>query len=96
MPNKIKVEIPEEFLLQIATHGNMGTGELADLIRIWAQKECDRNGLSAKVAQMQMEKINELRKSLTNVIGKDMMNTLDEGISKATKAIKDAKSNVPR
>jgi len=35
--DKIQIEIPVYYLLCVAVHGNMGTGELPELFKVWAR-----------------------------------------------------------
>jgi len=81
---KHTVEIPELFLLVIAIHGNMGDGELPDLMKIWARGECGRLGLSEKFRELQKECLDELRLRLRNTLGNDLMNDLENEIDKVT------------
>ncbi len=41
----VTVEIPEPYLLLIAVAGKMGSGELLDSMKFWAEKECVKHGL---------------------------------------------------
>ena len=88
MDNKLTVEIPEYFLLTIAVHGNMGDGELPDLMRIWAQNECRRLGLDGKLKELQDERMRDLEKRIRNVMGDDAIDDLADKIGKVAKAIK--------
>ena len=40
MANLVNVNIPKYYLLQLAAHGNMGTGKVAAGMRVWAEKRC--------------------------------------------------------
>ena len=72
MENKeISCLVPLSFLMQIATHGKMGTGELPSLMRTWSQRIIRENGYSTELKNAQDEKIIQLKESLTNVLGKD-------------------------
>ena len=44
------VNIPEWALLTIAVHGNMGDGELPDMMKFWARDECKRLGPRSRSA----------------------------------------------
>ena len=81
------VKIPETFLVHIAATGKMGSGELLELIRIWAQKECNRIGIEHKVKDAQMQNIKELRERLKNTIGQDLMDELDQSIKNTLKKL---------
>ena len=37
------IDIPENYLLWIATHGNMGTGDLPKFLQNWAVKKVNEN-----------------------------------------------------
>jgi hypothetical protein len=89
MTDKLTVEIPEFFLLTIAVHGNMGGGELPDIMRVWAQNECQRLGLMDKYVQLQKDRLRELEKRIRNVLGNDAVDKLNSDIRKAAKVLKD-------
>lgn len=88
--SKITVEIPEVYLMQIAVYGKMGTGELADSIRMWAQKELQKAGLGEKFKEEQIKHLNQLHQSLRNVLGDEIVGHLDSQIAKAAVLIKQA------
>ena len=89
---KHSVEISEEYLLQIATCGKMGSGELTEMMRLWAERECNRLGLSGKLLELQIAKVKELRESLRNIIGDDNIKVIDKSISVVTCALKSSKT----
>lgn len=88
---KITVDIPDGYLLHIATYGRMGTGEFSDLMKTWAEKECEKAGLGEKLKKLQLEKLRELRQSIRNVLGDDAMKFIDDGLETATAALDIAK-----
>jgi uncharacterized protein (DUF3820 family) len=77
------VDIPENYLLIIAAHGNMGDGELPGLMKVWAQRICQEQGLDSKLRDFQMDRTKELRSRLSNVLGTGAMEEIDASISKA-------------
>lgn len=85
---KVQVEIPIEFLLTVAVWGNMGDGELPDLMCNWAQRLCKENGLSDQLAERRRKKTEALSKRLKNVLGNDlfdkMTGIIDETMGKIT------------
>lgn len=84
MENKeISCLVPLSFLMQIATHGKMGTGELPSLMRTWSQRIIRENGYSTELKNAQDEKIIQLKESLTNVLGKDVVKKIDITTAKA-------------
>lgn len=83
MANKHLVEIPDIYLLTIAVHGNMGDGELPDLMRVWATRLCRELGLEKELHQMQDERHAELRKRLQNALGERFVSDV-EGVVEAT------------
>jgi len=87
MENKVLVEIPEFYLLTIAVYGNMGDGDLPDLMKIWAQKVCKEVGLHEEMIKMQNEKLREQEKRLRNILGDDMVNDIHNTIEDTIKKI---------
>jgi len=86
-PSIRQVEIPEVYLLTIAVHGNMGSGELPDLMKAWALKECKRAGLEKRVKALQEERLKELAKRLRNTLGDDFMDKVDVELNKVSKLL---------
>jgi len=86
---KYTVEIPEIYLIQIAACGNMGNGKLMNIIKIWAQKECNKLGLEDKVKKAQKDNLKQLRERMKNILGEKGITkvdlALDNMISKLTK-----------
>ena len=82
------VSIPQSFLLTLGAHGNMGDGELPSLMRIWAQRECQRLGLSKELKDLQAERIRDLQKRLTNVLGKDAVTMIEATVNEAIDKLK--------
>jgi len=91
MDGKLSIEIPKQYLLIIAVHGNMGDGELPDIMRIWAQNECRRLGIEKQLIELQNDHLRELEKRMRNVLGDDVMDKLTTNIKKVAKAISDTK-----
>jgi hypothetical protein len=85
----ITLEIPESYLLHIAVTGKMGSGEVLDLMRIWAEKECVKHGLERKLRKLQVKNLKELNKRLKNTIGDELMGELDSAIKKTVKKLLD-------
>jgi aminoglycoside phosphotransferase family enzyme len=79
---KVTVEIPVSYLIQIATHGNMGTGKLSAFMHAWAERACRENGLHDEVVKELDRKIKQSRKNLENLLGKPIMDELDTHIDK--------------
>lgn len=77
---KITVEIPVSYLIQIATHGNMGTGKLSAFMHAWAERACRENGLHDEVVKELDRKIRQSRRNLENMLGKEIMEDLDAHI----------------
>jgi len=69
------------FLLSVATYGHMGTGELPEIMRAWAEKQCKLLGLSNELDQLKVQKVEQLRSSITNILGKEAMETIDREIA---------------
>ena len=88
--SKITVEIPKHYLIQIATYGKMGTGELGSFMQAWAERECRANGLHEEVVKALDAKIRQSRKNLENLLGKDIMDEFDAHIDRGLKKVEDA------
>jgi hypothetical protein len=85
----MNIGIPKDYLLTIAVYGTMGDGTLPEIMRVWAQRECERAGLAQELRQLQKERLVELERRVRNVIGDDAANKLLGDIHKAAKIIKD-------
>lgn len=83
MNDNLTIEVPVYYLLQIATHGKMGTGDLPDIMRTWATKKLLESGYNEELRKAQDEKLDQLRKSLSNVVGKEGMRKIDDALSDA-------------
>jgi len=88
MSEKVRVEIPVTYLLIIACYGNMGDGELPDLMRNWAERKCKELGHAEDLRKMKEEKILTLKTRLTNVLGEKLVGKLEEEIGMAVSLIK--------
>ena len=88
MNDKITIEIPIHYLLQIAVYGNMGTGDLSDMMKTWAVRELTQNGYNDQLKKEQESRLNELRNNIKNVIGKDGMKQIDDAIGNAVAGLK--------
>ncbi|MBC8460855.1 MAG: hypothetical protein H8D67_22945 [Deltaproteobacteria bacterium] len=77
----ITVEIPEQYLLQIAVAGNMGDGQLLKLMQVWAEKECVCHGLKQNMLNLMDKRLDEMRGRLENIIGNDVMTDIDIAIT---------------
>ena len=64
------VIMPEYYLLVIAVYGNMGDGELPELMKQWASSECRRLGLNNKLEELRAEKLKNIEKIIANIVGK--------------------------
>lgn len=84
---KVTVEIPEAYLLHIATYGGMGTGEFSDLMRIWAEKECVRLNLEKRLKEMQLAKLEKLRRDIGYNWGEKAGECIDSAIEAAKAAL---------
>ena len=89
--DKIMIEIPVYYMGIIATHGNMGTGDLPDTLKYFFTRLLVNNGYGDLLAEMQKEKIAQLRKSLSNVVGKDGMQKIDSALDDAKTGLEFAK-----
>ncbi len=90
MTKEMQVEIPTVYLLTIACYGNIGDGELPDLIQTWAERKCKELGLEKRLHKMREEKISNLRVRLRNTLGKELVDKLEEEISMVASLVKKA------
>jgi len=74
---KIPVDIPIEYLLELATNGEEGSGKLQSYIVGWAHRVCLENYLEDKMRVMQFKKFDILRQNLKNLIGDSNMKWVD-------------------
>lgn len=86
--DKITIEIPVFYLLQIAVYGNMGTGELPDLMKIYAQRILRGNGYSDILREEQDKSLKQLRNNLKNVLGNEGMSKIDSALQDAVVGLK--------
>ena len=88
--SRVVVEMPVGYLVQIATHGDMGTGELSMFMKSWAVGLCREYGLHDMVVKELDKKMAQSRKNLENILGKEIMdelkNHIDKGLEKVKKA----------
>lgn len=61
--DRIKVEIPSSYLLQIAVCGDMGSGKLLKQLQLWAQKECEKNNLGDSMVRLMDKRLLEMQHS---------------------------------
>lgn len=88
---KLKVEIPKWYLLTLAVNGNMGDGELPTIMRIWAQKECERLGIYDEMRELQKDRPREMEKRLRGVLGDEAVGQIVTEIGKVAKALKSSR-----
>lgn len=79
------VEIPEGWLVLLAAHGKMGSGDVPRLMQQWAGNQCRVLGIEDKMLEMKAEYTSELRQRLANTLGSDAMSKVDSLISKTLK-----------
>lgn len=87
---KHSVEMPESFLMTIATHGNLGDGDLPRLMQIWAENECKRLNITDDLLKMKHEKYKMLKEQVSNLLGSDTVERIEKAVSDAAPAIKSA------
>lgn len=82
MNKKHAVEIPEIYLLVLATYGSLGSGKVPKLMQAWATSECERLGLHDQFVALQRRNLVELRERLKNTLGQESVDYIDSAISK--------------
>jgi hypothetical protein len=85
----INVELPVTFLLHVATYGNMGTGEMAEFASRKAKQVLISNGYEALVNEALDKKLEELRKSLTNILGAPNMEKINRALELGAESVKE-------
>lgn len=81
------VEIPEWALLTIATHGNMGSGEVPRMMQVWAEKECERLGLKEKLRKEREERYQDLKQRVSSLWGSDTVQKVEDATASLAKSI---------
>ena len=74
------VDIPEWYLLVIATRGDMGDDDLPGFMQTWAEKECARLGLNEKLREERRENLKRLRERMKKTLGNDLVEEIEECI----------------
>lgn len=75
------VTIPEFYLLTLAVHGNMGDGEIPDLMKNWAKRECERLNLGVELQKLQEQRRLELNQRLRNSLGDEFVDKIESTIN---------------
>ena len=84
----ITVDIPVEYLLTIAVYGTMGDGRLPEIMHVWAQKACEKNGLHEQMVDLQIEHMKELEIRIRNTLGDTAIQQIHASIDAAVKCLK--------
>lgn len=83
---KIKVEIPLEFAIEIATYGE--TGKVSRLIQTSFQKELKKLGFENELNVAREKKLNDLFGNIKRVLGDENVQKINDSIETAKNAIK--------
>ena len=83
----VTVEIPRHVLVDIAACGRMGTGEVLVFTRQWAERACLEAGLKEELNKVRVERLEQNRTNLRNLLGDDMMNRIDATIKSAIQKV---------
>lgn len=85
MDKTLTVKIPVEWLLILATQGNMGSGEIPDIMQRWAKDQLIQSRYQQEYSDRQKEVMQETLQRLKNVIGDDetakVMKAIASGVS---------------
>ena len=87
MKDNLMVKIPVEWLLTLAVHGNMGDGEIPDIMQRWAKNKLIEAGYQKEYSDRQREKIKEATQKIKNIIGDDKTSKVLMGIVKGMAVI---------
>lgn len=79
---KVTVSMAIDDLVHIASHGDMGSGELGTLMQHWAMRECERAGLMRELSDAQTAKLRSLKTNIANVLGIDTVRKIELQIKK--------------
>lgn len=85
--DKITIEVPVWYLIQVAVYGNMGTGELPKIMQNWAQKQLNEHGYDKVFKEEQNKRLKELLTSIHNVIGDEGIKIINNGIADAVSGL---------
>jgi hypothetical protein len=90
LDKKYSVEIPEWYLLTIATWGNLGDNELPELMQLWAEKECNRLGLKEKLSAERKLKLEILTQRMKRTLGNELTEEITDYVNQAVDKFKDS------
>ena len=92
MNKKYTIEIPEYYLLIIATHGKLGSGKTPSIMQTWAMRKCHELGLNDKLKEFQIRNIVELKQRIKNTLGQETIDNIDKIVNEVMNKIKEWKS----
>lgn len=83
---KVTIEIPLDFAIEIATYGE--SGKISRFAQLSIEKELTRLGYDDKLNSVREEKTKNLFNSLNRTLGSDSMNKIESAIKIGKDAIK--------
>jgi len=83
---KVRIEIPLDFAVEIATYGESGT--ISRFVQMSIEKELTRLGYNKELDIAREEKTKKLFNSLNKTLGSDSVNKIQKAIKIGTDAIK--------
>jgi hypothetical protein len=86
MGDKIVIQIPVEYAVEIATYGE--TGEVSKFIQLFFEKQLKEKGLEYKVQEAREEKMQKMFKNLKRTLGDQNMAKLEDAIETGKQAIR--------
>ena len=90
MSDKVTVEIPKIWLLTLAGHGNMGSGDIPKLMQTWAETVCRENGLEEQMLEAKAQHFKELRDRLSNTMGSDTLESIESRVGQMLSRLKNS------
>lgn len=88
---KINIEMPVQYLIELATYGDLCSGKIPELVIRHIESEIVKNGFKKELNDAQEEKLKMLRASLKNLFGKDGMDKIDNVLGQCAEAMKNVK-----
>jgi hypothetical protein len=85
--DRIAIEVPVWYLIQLAVYGDMGTGKIPKTMQNWAQNQLNEHGYDKVFKEEQNKRLKELLTSIHNVIGDDGIKIINDGIADAVAGI---------
>jgi len=77
MKDTIKIDMPVDWLLIMASRGNFGDDRLPEIMKRWAEKQLRENGYANELSRHIKENLDELKARMAKVIGEDKIEEIE-------------------